>query len=349
MKHCSLLCVRWWPLVFIGLPILFMLPLLAFKWRYIEADVAYNTSYNLQSINADWAHVETRNRGRHVLITGTPPNQEAIDQAQQLAVASEGVDRVSMSTDVKAPPEFAQLSALVVGNTIQLKGVVSSQAEMDKLLSQAQNAFGAENVDNHLKVGSNTARLPNVSNVFGLLANNAKFSSDLQVNIKQNVLSIEGEVASKPNKSLIESKLDENYQGRIISNLNVALPPPVKPDNCQDTVNKLLNNSQINFESAKAVISSDSFNLLADIKSAAELCPDANFEIVGHTDSHGNLAFNMSLSQARAKAVLDHMINLGLDESKFNATGYGPNQPIADNSTPQGRAQNRRIEFKIKN
>ena len=349
MKHCSLLCVRWWPLVFIGLPILFMLPLLAFKWRYIEADVAYNTSSNLQSIYADWAQVETMNRGRHVLITGTPPDQNAIDQARRTAEASKGVDKVSMSADVKAPPEFAQLSALVVGNKLQLTGVVSSQAEMDKLLSQAQNAFGEQSVDNRLSIGANTARLPNVSNVFTLLASNAEFSTDLQASIKQNILNIEGEVTSKPNKSLIENKLNEHYQGRVISNLNVTLPPPVKRDDCQNLVNNLLNNSQINFESSKAIITADSFDLLASIKSTAELCPRANFEIAGHTDSAGRLAFNTSLSEARAKAVLDHLVDLGLDKSQLSARGYGPTQPIADNATPEGRAKNRRIEFKIKN
>jgi len=88
---------------------------------------------------------------------------------------------------------------------------------------------------------------------------------------------------------------------------------------------------------------------LDSIAEAAKRCPDANFEVAGHTDSAGSLELNLRLSEARAQAVTDYLIKLGLDSSQFSSKGYGPNQPIADNSTKEGRAQNRRIEFTLSN
>lgn len=349
MKHCSLLCVRWWPLVFIGLPILFMLPLLAAKWRFIEADVANNVAIDLQSNGVNWANVETMNRGRHVLITGLPSSQDDIDKARKIAESSAGVDRVTLSANVKAPPQFAELSVIFNEDRIQLNGVLSSQSELESLLAKSQRAFGATNVDNRLTVGSNTAQLPDSSELFTLLAKNAESSDGIKLSIKQNVLNIDGDVKSLRVKSLLEKELNQRYQGQVNSDLRVSAPPPIKRNACQDLVNTLLNNSQINFETGKAIISPNSYDLLNSIKLTAERCPDADFEIAGHTDSSGRLAFNMALSEARAKAVLDHLVNLGLNESQFSSTGYGPNQPIADNSTEIGRAQNRRIEFKLKN
>jgi OOP family OmpA-OmpF porin len=323
-----------------------MLPLLAAKWRFIEADVASNVSADLQSINASWANVETLNRGRHVLITGSPLTQEAINQARELAESSRGVDEVTLSANVKAPPQFAELSSIIRNDKIQLNGVVSSQSELDSLVSQAQKAFGTTSVENRLTIGNNTAQLPNSGTLFSLLATSAKSSDELRISIKQNILNIEGNIKSKDVKNRLESDLNRIYIGQVNSDLHV---PPIKLSVCQDLVNGLLNNRQIIFESAKAVISSDSYELLKSIKSIADRCPSANFEITGHTDSLGKLALNMSLSQARAEAVLNHLVRLGLKVSRLNAVGYGPNQPIADNSNENGRALNRRIEFKIKN
>ena len=349
MKQNSLLCVRWWPLVFIGLPMLFTFPLLAFKWRYIESDVAYHTLINLQSINANWANVETMNRGRNVLITGSPPNQNAIDRAVQTAKSSFGVNSVALTSDVVAPPELATLSLIIEGEQVQLNGTVSSQAEIDGLLEKTHQSFGAHNVVNRLRVGDNTARLPFSLSLMSLLANNANDVKSLKVYIEKNTFFIGGDVQSKTTKRFIENNVQQRFKGPVRSALTVVSPPPEKPKLCQSLVTQLLNDEKIKFESMKSTISVDSFDLLANIKSIAERCPEASFEIAGHTDSSGTLSFNLALSEARAKAVLVHLINLGLDKARFNTAGYGPKHAIADNSTAQGRAKNRRIEFTLKN
>ncbi|MNP79807.1 Outer membrane porin F precursor [compost metagenome] len=70
--------------------------------------------------------------------------------------------------------------------------------------------------------------------------------------------------------------------------------------------------------------------------------------VSGHTDSVGSDAYNQRLSQKRAQSVTDYLIESGVPRSNFvSVTGMGESQPVADNSTADGRAQNRRVEIKI--
>lgn len=69
--------------------------------------------------------------------------------------------------------------------------------------------------------------------------------------------------------------------------------------------------------------------------------------IEGHTDSSGRRNINMSLSKKRAEAVKKFLEKQGVDSSKLEAVGYGPDKPISSNRTRRGRAKNRRVEFKI--
>jgi OOP family OmpA-OmpF porin len=77
-------------------------------------------------------------------------------------------------------------------------------------------------------------------------------------------------------------------------------------------------------------------------------CPDASIEIGGHTDSDGSEAYNKRLSQSRASAVKSYLTNKGMSENRLTAVGYGELDPVANNGTKEGKAKNRRIEFKVK-
>jgi len=77
--------------------------------------------------------------------------------------------------------------------------------------------------------------------------------------------------------------------------------------------------------------------------------PDANVEVGGHTDNQGATGYNMRLSRTRAEAVRDWLVNQGIDRSRLSTRGYGASTPTASNDTEEGRARNRRIEFKRTN
>ena len=119
----------------------------------------------------------------------------------------------------------------------------------------------------------------------------------------------------------------------------VAAPEPVS--NCP--VGEVLD---INFETNKAVISSSSFPALNDLAATSSSCADT-FVIEGHTDSRGSEAYNQELSQRRAQAVVEYLIQRGVDSNQLRAIGYGELRPIGDNSTAEGRLMNRRIEVNI--
>ncbi|EAR10042.1 OmpA/MotB [Reinekea sp. MED297] len=75
--------------------------------------------------------------------------------------------------------------------------------------------------------------------------------------------------------------------------------------------------------------------------------PDINIQIEAHTDSTASEAYNLSLSDQRAQAIRDYLIELGIDEQRLTATGYGESQPRASNESEEGRSLNRRVEFRM--
>lgn len=105
-----------------------------------------------------------------------------------------------------------------------------------------------------------------------------------------------------------------------------------------------LSMSGANFQSNSSSLSEDSKKQFAE---AAQTIAKSNVKIriEGHTDSSGSLAQNKKLSQDRAKSVKDFLIENGVSADRITAQGFGPSKPVADNSSVQGRAQNRRVEI----
>lgn len=103
----------------------------------------------------------------------------------------------------------------------------------------------------------------------------------------------------------------------------------------------------IKFESGKATIMPESYYVLDEAVKMLKDNPKVRIEVQGHTDSVGSASSNMSLSQSRAEAVRIYLIQHGIEAERIVAKGMGESQPIADNGTKEGQAQNRRIEFLI--
>jgi len=103
----------------------------------------------------------------------------------------------------------------------------------------------------------------------------------------------------------------------------------------------------IHFASGKATITPDSYPILDQIVQLLKANPNVKIEIAGHTDSVGSEMYNLRLSEARANAVRDYLIQHGISADRLIARGYGESRPIAPNTTREGRAKNRRVEFTV--
>ena len=101
------------------------------------------------------------------------------------------------------------------------------------------------------------------------------------------------------------------------------------------------------FDFNKATLRPESKNELENLTQLMRENPTIKIEISGHTDNVGSAAYNKTLSQARAKAVVDYLINAGIPADRMTSAGYGFDKPIASNETDAGRQLNRRTEFKI--
>lgn len=104
---------------------------------------------------------------------------------------------------------------------------------------------------------------------------------------------------------------------------------------------------EVQFASSNDQLTPDAQTALKSFAEALIQEPDLNVEVDGHTDSSGSQAKNLLLSQQRAAAVRDFLVQQGVAAGRLSAEGFGPFRPVADNKTPAGRAKNRRVEFRI--
>jgi outer membrane protein OmpA-like peptidoglycan-associated protein len=108
--------------------------------------------------------------------------------------------------------------------------------------------------------------------------------------------------------------------------------------------------ANVRFETGKAVLRPESYEALDEVGRILENWPQLQIEIGGHTDSRGSAAMNQTLSENRAQSVLDYVKGkFKIDPAQYTVKGYGETTPVADNTSETGRAQNRRVEFKVLN
>lgn len=141
--------------------------------------------------------------------------------------------------------------------------------------------------------------------------------------------------------SRYDAKDDHNF---FITNIRLAAGNP-------DTRHKLIeegkfSTSGIYFNTGSAQIKPESHGVIKEIAGLLKEYPDLKINITGHTDNVGNAAANQQLSEQRAASVREYLNKtFGIDNSRMTTSGKGASVPVADNKTPEGKAQNRRVEF----
>lgn len=124
------------------------------------------------------------------------------------------------------------------------------------------------------------------------------------------------------------------------------------PDATVETVNngeaiKVTFDSGILFATNSSTLSDASKSALRNFATSLKANPDTDIKIVGFTDNTGKVDYNQTLSEKRAKSVYDYLTQQGISTDRMSYEGRGVHDPVADNSTPEGRALNRRVEIVI--
>lgn len=124
--------------------------------------------------------------------------------------------------------------------------------------------------------------------------------------------------------------------------------PPPGPDKIVLTPSNIAIIDKIQFELGKADLKPVSFPILDEVVKVLKDNPQIEEVVIeGHTDSTGTADINRKLSKARAESCMKYIVSKGIKSNRLTAEGYGPDRPIADNATEEGREANRRVEFVI--
>ena len=251
----------------------------------------------------------------------------------------------SVANDIKAPPYIFQAYKDPVAVTLTLTGYVPDNSVHAALVTAAGRKFFSEKVVDNLKasVGAPAGFAGAVTAALGALS---RLSTGTLV-VSDREMKLSGDALYDAAAVQIRGLAREGFQFKPEISVKPAAAP-VDATVCQQLFSDLLAKGKIRFESGRAIIDPDSAGLLDRLIETALRCPAANIEIAGHTDGDGEDGFNQSLSEKRAQAVADYLVKAGLPASRFTATGYGSKQPIAPNDTDEGKAQNRRIDFVVK-
>lgn len=240
-------------------------------------------------------------------------------------------------------PLHAQTAAQVQGgNQVVVAGTVPDEATRVAVISRMRELYGADRVVDQLTLGSVVAPPQWNQYVSKLLSPSIKQVSHGQLSIQGNTVSIRGEVGNEAVRQQIASDMAQslNPTYTIRNGLRVAVQE-------QAVVDQTLANRIVEFEPGSAVLRQTAWPILDEMALAMSKLKGRKFEVIGHTDASGARAANVSLSLARAQSVKSYLIGKGLPADSMAISGLGPDQPVASNATEEGRARNRRIEFRV--
>lgn len=233
-------------------------------------------------------------------------------------------------------------------------------------------ALGVEALDG--EAGHTFADIPGLDDRLGALAGLAGRLERFSLHGSNAGLALDGEALSGLDADQLRSQLSAALGGKVV------LAPAARPEDgtertnaatgkrqmafgghwlpvpdftptkaaCTDAAMSTVEAQPIRFVTGSAALDPASLDTLNDIAGIVLLCTrDAGMRVTvgGHTDAQGDDTANYSLSVARAKAVRDALIARGIPAAKITAVGYGETEPVADNETEEGRAQNRRTTF----
>ncbi len=234
-------------------------------------------------------------------------------------------------------------SATTASGKVVVDGVVPDEATRAAILARVRELYGADRVVDQLGV-DRLAAPPNwAQHVRSVLDPDLKQVTQGQLRIAGNVVEVSGNVDSEAVRTQLLGQIAtqlNNPTYTVRDGLRVGAPS-------QQLLDSALAQRTIAFEVGNATLTPAGTKVLDDLVPVLHKFSGRRFEIVGHTDDSGPRESNVALSAARAAAVKTYLAAKGIAPADIVTSGAGPDRPIAPNNTADGRARNRRIEFRV--
>ncbi len=234
-------------------------------------------------------------------------------------------------------------AAPVPAGKVVVGGVVPDEATRAAILARVRELYGADRVVDQLGVDKLAAPPNWVDHVRSVLDPDLKQVTQGQLRISGNVVEVSGNVDSEAIHTQLLGQIAtqlNNPTYTVRDGLRVGAPS-------QQLLDSALAQRTIAFEVGNATLTSAGAKVLDDLVPILHQFSGRRFEIVGHTDDSGPRESNVALSAARAEAVKAYLAAKGIPAGDIVTSGAGPDRPIAPNNTAEGRARNRRIEFRV--
>lgn len=227
-------------------------------------------------------------------------------------------------------------------NQVVVSGTVPDEATRSAILARARSLYGAERVVDQLGVGPVVAPPRWSEHVQNLMSPELRNVSRGQLSIVGNDVDLRGEVADERLRTQIASDMAKGLNTTYVvrNGLRVAVQEQAQLD-------ATLANRNIEFEPGSSALRPAGRLVVDEMAVALMRLGHRRLEVIGHTDGMGNRDANMALSLARADSVRTHLVVKGVNPSLITTSGSGSDRPLATNDTAEGRARNRRIEFRI--
>ena len=296
---------------------------------------------NLKENGLNW--VAVRAKERDITLSGVAPSIALHQKAVALTEQSRGVRTVydKISPTVITP---YSMNISYQDEEFIFKGYMPSQKSIDELFASIHDIHPTFKIIKEVDIGTGEPiEWESLIFVASILLEKLELGI---VNIVDKEVSFSGKCQTMQQESEILLYLEE-YRGMGFDIKSRVVAMDEASHVCQKKFNKLLSTDKIEFEAGKSIVKKNSQLLLKGLVDISALCPNSKIEVVGHTDSKGNNVINQELSQNRANAVVAKLFQFGIPLEQMEAIGRGESEPLSTNETKEGRAINRRIEFKI--
>ena len=240
-----------------------------------------------------------------------------------------------------AGPALAQNATPQPGQVV-ISGTVQDEASKASVLAKLREVYGQNMVVDQITVGAVATPANWNTYVEKLITPDLKQITKGQLKIDGSTVSLKGEVASEE----LRQKIATGAQSSLNSTFTISNGLRVSAAD-QSVLDTTLANRTVEFESGKATLTPSGRAILDEMAGAMLKLKERKVDLIGHTDNVGLRATNQGLSQARAEAVKSYLASRGIKSDLMTASGQGPDRPIAGNDSADGRARNRRIEFRL--